>query len=388
MAIRMALLTASSIILLMVTSAKDSWAGVYVGTAECPAGTDCEALPVLSQPDNDVTPFGITHPPGYDGSGGVLQYRICVLGGSEDLIGPLGRAISTWNELTSTTGNCEGCRIWEESGNAPQTMHAETTLLHEIGHCPLGLAHPERNWDAQVDGFWETASYTRSIGVALPPDGISSGGDFLRGTLDDIQIGPGSIPDNVHWFRIMDNNPAIVDSTIIDINTFSPSTVLNLPDGHSWAANANRKANEALGFMNTQAVMYGLQNDLERKVTLTADDVAMIKMGMTGQDLVFGTSDDYAIELLVIDGCVPPIDVFVTFGETAVGEIARCDAVTVDYSFPQNPFLARHFTLAPLGDSFVMILDQTLDWITEDGFEIFSSDFESGDFLDWSSFAQ
>lgn len=367
------------------------FAGVFIGTAVCTPSADCGPLAVVSSPENLVTPFGITHPPGYDGSGGNLQYRICILPGSEALAGPLSRAISTWNQLVATTENCEGCKVWEEEGGSPQTVHAETTLLHELGHCPLGLAHPDRNWDAQVppDGIWEPTSFTRSVGVALPPDGIKVGGDFLRGTLDDIQIGPGSIPNNVHWFRVTDNNPAVVDSTIIDINTYSPSTTLHLPSGHSWAANGNRRANETLGFTNTQTVMYGVQSDLERTASLTADDVNMIKMGMVGQDLLSGANDDYTIELVLAEQCSGSIDVFVTFADTAPGELARCDSTTVDYSFAQNPFLARHFTLSPVGDAFVIILDQTLDWMTDDDeFEVFVDSFESGDLTGWSSVVQ
>jgi len=152
-------------------------AGVYTGTAVCSVSADCAPLVFVSDPYNTVPPFAITHPPGYDGSGGALQLRICVAEGSEMLIGPASRAIATWNLLTATTGNCAGCLVWEENPSDIQIAHAETTLLHELGHCPLGLDHPDRNWDAQnpPDGFWEPTSFTRSWSVAAPPNGIGAG---------------------------------------------------------------------------------------------------------------------------------------------------------------------------------------------------------------------
>lgn len=370
--------------LVFLVSVNPCFSGVYAGAAVCSDSSDCEASPIVSDLANSAVPFAVTHPPGYDGTGGYLELRICVLPGSEEFIGPVRRAIATWNNLVATVENCDGCKVWEEAPSAQQAAHAESVLLHEFGHCPLGLEHPDRNWDAQGDGIWEASTFTRSVGVAMPPVGIDAGADFLRGTFDDVQIGAGSIPGNVHWFRSADNNPVIVDGTIVDINSYSPSIVLSLPDGHSWAANGNRRTAEALGFSNTQAVMYGLHSFGERKTSLTADDVSMVKMGMTGQDLLAGTADDYTIELVFVETCGELIDVFVTRGETMPTAFASCET-GVDYSFPQNPFLARHLTLAPPpGGSFVIVLNQDLEWITEE-IDVFTDEFESGSTSEWSS---
>jgi hypothetical protein len=222
------------------------------------------------------------------------------------------------------------------------------------------------------------------VGVAPPPGGISVGADFLPGTQDDSQIGAGSIPDNVHWFRIIDNNPFAIDSMVVDINTFSPSVVLNLPSGHSWTTNANRRAAESLGFMDTQAVMYSMVSSGERKVDLTADDVNMVKMGMVGQDLLAGTADDYSIELQFTGICAGDEDVIITLGEAPDGVAAFCQSA-VDFSFSQNPFLARHVTLQPFGESFFIFLNQTVAWDTSAAADVFASSFETGDFSDWSS---
>lgn len=359
--------------------------GVFIGTAACSNSADCQPLDFVSDPNYTIPPFAITHPPGYDGSGGELRIRICLADGAESLKRPLERAIDTWNALLPTLGNCTGCKVWEDTPDGLTIAHAETTLLHELGHCPLGLDHPDRNWDPQPDGFWELTSYTRSSDVLSPPDGIAVGPDFIRGTLDDIQrAGGGMIPESVHWFRITDNNPFVIDNTVIDKDTYSRSIVADLPSGHSWAANANRRVGESLGIMNTQAVMYSRQAEGEQKTKLSADDVAMIQMAMTGQDLEAGTADDYRVELELVSPCEDPFDILVTFGPTPIDTAAFCEG-GVDFSFPQNPFLARHVTLvAPApGEPFFIVLNEEIDW--DLGPEIFTSGFETGTTSEWSS---
>jgi hypothetical protein len=322
----------------------------------------------------------------FDGSGGALTVSICIPTGSESLIGPTSRAIATWNALIPTTENCTGCTTWEETPTAGDTFHAETTLLHELGHCPLGLEHPFRNWDAANDGFWEPTSFTRSWDVAAPPLGIDSGPDFIRGTLDDVQLAPGGPPNAVHWFRKMDNNPFTIDGTVIDLNTYSRSVTADLPAGHSWAANGNRRVGETLGVQNTQTVMYGSQVPGMRLAGLSADDVNMVKMAMTGVDWEAGTADDYTIQMQLVSPC-EDADVVVTFWEpTGLGSLAEC-ITGVDFSFPQNPFLTRHINIVPFGspgEPFIIILDEGLNWITDEPM-IFSEGFETGDFSGWDA---
>lgn len=382
----------SSVLFLIVALASGHLeAGVFTGTAVCSRTADCAPLPIVSAPNETARPFAVTHPPTYDGSGGALSFDVCVLTASETLIGPTQRAIATWNALIPTTENCTGCSVWEESPAPSTTVHAETTLLHELGHCPLGLGHPDRNWDAADDGQWEFTSFTRSWGVAGPPNGILVGPDFIRGTFDDIQqVGGGGIPSSVHWFRIMDNNPFMIDGMAIDTLTYSRS-IPSLPVDHDWAANANRVVGEELGLQNTQAVMYGLQVEGEVRTSLTADDVNMVKMALTGVDFLAGTSDDYTVEMQFVDSC-DNADVLITFGETTeVDALGEC-RVGVDYSFPQNPNLARNLTLvSEFPGPLIITLNQTLTWdtgfdcgITRGGTCVFSDGFESGDTSGWN----
>ncbi|MEM7481736.1 MAG: hypothetical protein AAF481_11225 [Acidobacteriota bacterium] len=329
----------------------------------------------------------MTHPLGYDGSPDGIRLNICLAKGSEAFSSALARAIATWNALVPTTGNCSGtgCSVGEETPPAATQMDAESVLLHELGHCALGLEHPERTWDAADDGFWEETSFTRSWDVAGPPEGIAVGPDFIRGTLDDSQLQTlGMIPNSVSWFRIQDNNPFAIDDTVIDNTTFSRSITANLPSGRNWAASANRRTGEQNGAAASQAVMYGLISLGERRRSLTADDVNMAKMALTGVDFSVGGGDDYTVELVL--SCDDPVSILVSQANLANPQSAGQCIAGVDYSFAQNPFLARHFTLvAPPknGGILFLTLNQNLDW--DYGADpVFVSGFESGDTSEWS----
>jgi hypothetical protein len=97
-----------------------------------------------------------------------------------------------------------------------------------------------------------------------------------------------------HWYRTADNNPVVVDGTVISLNNFRRSPGM-LPPGSSFPANANRLVAAALGFANTQAVMYLLDSRDRVFTGLSADDVNMVKYAMTGADRTAGTADDYTV---------------------------------------------------------------------------------------------
>lgn len=199
------------------------------------------------------------------------------------------------------------------------------------------------------------------------------------------------LPESVHWFRAIDNNPFAVDDTTIDVSTFSRSTASNLPAGHLWVASANRRVGEELGARSTQAVMYGLQVEGEVKTSLTADDVNMVKMASTGIDLQAGTADDYSVELRFVDSC-DDADVLITLGETNTpSTLAQC-RVGVDFSYPQNPLLARHLSLRPeFPGPLIITMNQNIVWDTEEVCSlgqrgipcVFVDGFETGDTSGW-----
>lgn len=148
----LALLTA-----IVLVTAPLAFAGSYLQTAVCSTVTDCQpGIPASVDPNvssDRVPPRGIVHPLEYDGgAGGVIQLKICLALGDAEFGGPLRRAIHTWNGLASTVDNClgTGCKVWEETSlpldgeDGPIKAHAESILLHELGHCALGFdgSHP------------------------------------------------------------------------------------------------------------------------------------------------------------------------------------------------------------------------------------------------------
>jgi|GEM_PF-2382705 len=328
-------------------------AGTYFQLLECPPpNTQCilktPPLPP-SCPDGPctVTAFGITHPLGYTGSELLIDINICSDATAADFVPALRRAVSTWNGLDAQTGNCVGCVTHEETAPPITDFNAETTLLHELGHCALGLGHIDRLWDVTGDGLLDATSYAWSVETfrILP-------GDVNRGNLDDKQEMAlmGSIADSLTWFRQVDNDPAIVDSTVIDIDTYSRSVQSNLPVGHTWGASGNRKVNEIAPILqpNTQSVMYSRISSGTEYLALSADDVNMVRMARTGVNLLAGDTDDYFVVLNYVGDCSNPHDIRVRSADIGPGALGVCDNTDIDYSFPPfNPLLARHFSLIP-----------------------------------------
>jgi hypothetical protein len=269
--------------------------GSFLDVAECNLNSGCVlGVPAtqhpLCDPNCEIPPFAITHPFGFTGPQTTLQIRICVDAASSQLEPGIQRAITKWEAMLPTTGNCAGCVLWEETPPPQGNFYADTTILHELGHCAVGLDHVNRLWDADNDGTFESTSFTLSA-EAFHPGGIDDGPDDIRGSNDDFHTGPvgGQPAESVSWFRRADNDPFIVDATVIDESTFSRSVTANLPPGHTWAANGNRLVGESLGYSDSQAVMYSRGVREHYYSSLGADDVNMVKMGMTGVDLMSGT---------------------------------------------------------------------------------------------------
>ncbi len=190
----------------------------------------------------NVIPFAVVHPAGFVGAGGELFVDVCITDSGfydERLVGPLQAAIEIWNSLTPTIGNCQGCVLWEEEPPAG-AVDLGSVLVHELGHCAMGLGHVNLG----------DSSFTSSVGASSVVDG-----NGIRGDLEDQHLPPVSVQD-MAWFRKIDNDPAVVDGLVIDIDTYSRSVAADLPAGHNYAASANRLVAESLGFANTQSVMY------------------------------------------------------------------------------------------------------------------------------------
>ena len=160
----------------------------------------------------------------------------------------------------------------------------ESVALHELGHC-VGLAHP--NLGAQGNLSGADTNYTNST---AGPDGafsLNAGTDGLIGSSDDMR----GDDENLHWFDIGSNDPFFIQS-IVDSTTFSRD-LIDLPQNHNFASNADRDIGNLLGYANTEAVMQQLTFAGESQRTLVADDVHTLSLAASGLDRLEGTSDDY-----------------------------------------------------------------------------------------------
>ncbi|MEM7480466.1 MAG: hypothetical protein AAF481_04790 [Acidobacteriota bacterium] len=426
-------------VLVMFSTA--SFAGTY-------ARVDARSAIPPSDPDF-MQPFAIVHPPNYSGGfPGVVPIMICVRPEDPQLVPAVQMAIETWNRLEPMTGNCENCTLWEEPISPGTTLNAFSTVLHEMGHCAMGLGHPDLReatrapietatgtCDVDEDSVCgESTSFTNSGNATqiVTVSGIRGSSDndhqnscpvlgdppkeAIKNSLplsgDDLAIREAAcarlaacpVPPNCcpacpgpdcpaipletidfSWYRLADNDPFVIDSTVIDRTTFSRRRDL-LPTGHSYAANANRGLADSLGVPNTQSVMYSLLDPGAKRKALAADDVNMVKMGMTGVDREAGNEDDYTIALVFETECLgATIEVSLTDRFITLPEQNGICAATVRKSFSNSV----HYSQTPItGQSKIFIeLNPSNTWDFSVPL-IFRGHFETGDLSEWSNSSQ
>ncbi|WP_143083422.1 hypothetical protein [Nitrosomonas communis] len=246
----------------------------------------------------------ITHPPGYSGAGANLTVTLGISPSSihaEEMVIPIQNIISTWNNLLPTINNTV-----REGSNVPADhFDFESVVLHEVGHC-IGLGHPNLASESGLNGA--NRNFTQSIkgvdsqfNLDRGPDSVSGSGDDLRG--DDI---------NLHWFRKSNNNPFNI-ATTVDMTTYSRE-LSDLPPGNTFAINADRKVAALFGLQNTEAIMQQGAHAGEAQRTLAADDVATLRLAMSGLDRVAGTADDYSLKLEFV-GFTDTADIVFSFDD-------------------------------------------------------------------------
>jgi len=254
----------------------------------------------------------VTHPKGYTGTGGNLIVTVGIdpsATKTTELETSIKNNINIWNELLVSTGNLKSGSNNEIASNQ---LDFESVALHEVGHC-LGLAHVNLSSESGLSE--PNRNYTKSTTGVNGIYDLNSGSDSTIGSSDD-QRGDDT---NLVWYKKSDNNPFTIASNV----SFSTYTreIADLPSGHSYIANGDRNISSLLGASNTEAVMQQGTYFDETQRTLSADDVATIKLAELGKDRISGSADDYTIELQYV-GITSSADLVIHFED--ISGLAFC----------------------------------------------------------------
>ena len=231
----------------------------------------------------------VTHPSNYNGTGGKVTVSICVdpaSANAEAMVIPVKNIVATMNAFVPKTPNLT---FGADNDIPAGTFDFESLALHEFGHC-LSLAHPNQGVKTGVSGADTNATQSTQGPNAMYD--FNAGTDTVDGSSDDVR----GDDVNLHYFETGINNPFLLPATI-DSTTYTRD-IANLPDGHTYTANAARAAGPLVGAPDTEAAMQQGQGSDEDQRNLQADDVATLMYGATGLDETVGGGDDYTLELV------------------------------------------------------------------------------------------
>jgi len=228
----------------------------------------------------------ISHPPGYTGTGGSLDVKVCIVPGSPNAASikrSVQNAIATWNKLQPTSSN-----LRTHLPGGASSVDFESVFTHELGHC-IGLAHPNLATESGKKG--NDRNYTQSTKGNDYTFDLDAGSDGKIGSADDIR----GDDINLHWFRKNNNNPFSI-SSVVDMTTYARNTN-ELPNGERFAVNGDRTVAKQYKAPNSEAIMQQgtLAGEIQR--TLLHDDIATLRLAMNGLDETSSSTDDYSLNL-------------------------------------------------------------------------------------------
>jgi len=250
----------------------------------------------------------VTHPIGYDGTGGELIITVGINPTSTNaskMPVSVQNVITVFNNLIGQNSNLE----FNSPRPTNNEVDFESVLLHEMGHS-LGLAHCNIASESELNPILQ--DYTKSLVGDNGNFDLNAGADGIIGSADDVR----GDDININYFKIADNNPFTISETI-DISTYSRD-LANLPNGNLFSANGDRGVANSLFFSGTETVMQQGTFNGEQQRALGFDDIAGIKYAMAGFDEVQGTDDDYTITLQYV-GITSTADILIQFDDDQTG---------------------------------------------------------------------
>lgn len=319
------------------------------------------------------TPTLITHPPGYLGAGGNVNVTVCIDPASANAAAmqpTVKNIVATYNSLTPIVGNLD----FPGTNPTGSQIDFESVALHEVGHC-LGLGHSNladtydcNGGDPGVGQCDEQNATSADVGGNSVLN-VGSGVDAVFGSSDDQRVDD----VNVHWFRMINNNPFTI-ATTVDSTTYSRD-LADLPGG-SFAANADRAVSNLLALSSTEAVMNQGSFFGEAQRALCHDDVAALRYGQSGLDEIAGNGDDYTMTLTYA-GLTNSCDIVLDFDNAQTGfAVCKVSAQSISGS--------DHFRITQGHVYF----NTGFNWyFNSQSGAIFTDGFESGSTSAWSSAA-
>ncbi len=307
----------------------------------------------------------VTHPKNYNGLGGVVTNKVCIVVGSTSAANleiPVQNSIDRYNQLVAIEGNL---LLGSDNDIPSGAIDIESALLHEVGHC-IGMAHPNAAGESGLSG--SDTNYTKAAEGTNAVFDINSGMDGVRGSSDDVR----GDDINLHWFLTDSNNPFVTPNGAVNQSNFSRD-LNDLPTGNNFAANADRTVSSLFGLPSTEATMQQGQGSDEDQRALVGDDVNTLLFARTGIDRISDTTDDYSVNL-VYGGVSDAVDCDISVAldtstsfavcQTGGGFLASNNAVitsaSVRYNEAVNWFFTSKRVPTPVTDQLTVIIGGTV----------------------------